>query len=77
MLRAATERQFEIIGEALNQLRRHSPALAARVREHEKIIGFRNILIHGYAVVDDAVVWSAASEKLPLLLADVAALLAE
>lgn len=77
MLRAAVERQFEIIGEALNQLRRHAPELATRIREHEKIIGFRNILIHGYAVVDDAVVWSAASEKLPLLLADVAALRGE
>jgi len=77
LLRAGVERQFEIIGEALTQLRRHSPELAARIREHEKIIGFRNILIHGYAVIEDAVVWSAVSEKLPLLLDDVAALLAE
>ena len=75
LLRAGVERQFEIVGEALSQLRRHSPELAAHIREHEKIIGFRNILIHGYAVVEDEVVWSAASEKLPLLLEDVAALL--
>jgi uncharacterized protein with HEPN domain len=74
LLRAGVERQFEIIGEALNQLRRHFPDLAARIADHEKIIGFRNILIHGYAVVDDAVVWSAATEKLPRLLADVRAL---
>lgn len=77
LLRAGVERQFEIIGEALTQLRRHSPELAERIREHEKIIGFRNILIHGYAVIEDEVVWSAASEKLPLLPDDVAALLAE
>lgn len=75
LLRAGVERQFEIIGEALNRLRRQSPDLAARIREHERIIGFRNILIHGYAVVEDEVVWSAASEKLPLLLEDVEALL--
>lgn len=75
LLRAGVERQFEIIGEALNQLRRHAPELATRIREHEKIIGFRNILIHGYAVVDDAVVWSAAVEKLPTLLSDVTATL--
>lgn len=63
------------MGEALNPLRRHSPELAARIREHEKIISFRNILIHGYAVVDDTGVWNMAHEKLPLLLADVAGLL--
>ena len=76
LLRAGVERQFEIIGESLGQLRRHSPELAARIREHEKIIGFRNVLIHGYAVVDDAIVWSAATEKLPLLLVDVRTVLA-
>ena len=70
MLRAATERQFEIIGEALNQLRKYSPQLAARVRDQEKIIGFRNVLIHGYAEIDDSVVWNAVCEKLPPLLAD-------
>jgi uncharacterized protein with HEPN domain len=70
LLRAGVERQFEIVGEALSQLRRHDPALAGRIREHGKVIGFRNILIHGYAAVDDAVVWSAAQEKLPLLLED-------
>ncbi len=56
LLRAGVERPFEIIGEALNQLRKHSPDLAAHIREHEKIIGFRNILVHGYAVVEDEVV---------------------
>lgn len=75
LLRAGVERQFEIIGEALNQLRRQSPDLSVGIREHEKIIGFRNILIHGYAVIEDDVVWSASTEKLPLLLQDVAALL--
>ena len=55
----------------------HAPDLAERIREHHKIIGFRNLLIHGYAVVDDAIVWSIATEKLPLLLDDARNLLAE
>lgn len=45
------------------------------MREHRKIIGFRNILIHGYAEVDDTVVWSIIVEKLPLLLEDAETLL--
>ena len=31
LLRAGVERQFEIVGEALSQLRRHSPELAAHI----------------------------------------------
>lgn len=76
LLRAGTERQFEIVGEALSQLRRHRPDLAGNIREHHKIIGFRNLLIHGYAVVDDAIVWSTVIEKLPLALEDAHRLLA-
>lgn len=77
LLRAGTERQFEIIGEALNHIRAHAPDIAGQIREYHKIIGFRNLLIHGYAVVDDAIVWSIATEKLPLLLDDARHLLAE
>ncbi|NZA28360.1 DUF86 domain-containing protein [Luteimonas sp. SJ-92] len=76
LLRAGTERQFEIIGEALNRLDRHHPDLTPSIREHQKIVGFRNVLIHGYAIVDDAVVWSTATEKLPTLLEDARKLLA-
>lgn len=57
LLHSAVERQFEIIGEALAQLARNDPALAARVPEYRRIIAFRNILVHGYAVLDRARVW--------------------
>jgi uncharacterized protein with HEPN domain len=67
MLRSAVERQFEIIGEALNQLSRADPAVAARVPELPRLVAFRSILIHGYVVVDDALVWDAATRKLPPL----------
>ena len=42
-----------------------------------RIVGLRNILAHGYAVVDDAVVWSAVSERMPGLLTVVENLLDE
>lgn len=75
MLRAAVEREFEIIGEALAQLAKLDPALAARITEYRRIIAFRNILIHGYAEVDDRLVWDVVETKLPLLRREVAALL--
>ncbi len=47
-LRSAVERQFEILGEALNNLRKSDPAAAARVPEIEKIIGMRNVIAHEF-----------------------------
>lgn len=77
MLRAAVERQFEIIGEALSQLARLDESLAERISEHRRIIAFRNILIHGYAEVDHRIVWDIVRSKLPTLRREVAALLEE
>lgn len=65
MLRAAVERQFEIIGEALNQLSQVDPAMASHIPDLPRIVAFRNILIHGYATVDDALVWQVLVDKLP------------
>ena len=77
MLRAAVERQFEIIGEALGQLARLDERLIERISEHRRIIAFRNILIHGYADVDDRLVWDVVQGKLPVLRREVEALLTE
>ena len=68
MLRAAVERQFEIIGEAFTGLRRTDAAVAALIPELPKIIAFRNVLIHGYATVDDRLVWGVVESDLPRLL---------
>jgi len=73
--RSAVERQLEIIGEALKNLRKTDPDIGDQIPEIARIIGLRNILAHGYTVVDDAVVWSAASQRVPELLAVVARLL--
>lgn len=77
MLRSAVERQFEIIGEALNKLSKLDPAIASQVPEYQKIISFRNALIHGYAAVQNEVVWGVMETKLPGLLAAVEGLLGE
>lgn len=49
--------------------------MAESIREHRKIIGFRNLLIHVYATVDDGIVWSIVTEKLAPLMADAQELL--
>ena len=75
MLRSAVERQFEIIGEALSQLAKLDPAIAEKITGYQRIIAFRNILIHGYAQVDDRVVWDVLKENLPVLVNEVKAFL--
>jgi uncharacterized protein with HEPN domain len=65
MLRSAVERQLEIVGEALNQLSKADPETASKVPDLPRIVAFRNILIHGYAIVDDALVWQLVRERLP------------
>lgn len=67
LLRSGVERQFEIIGEALNSLSKAAPEAAARIDDLPRIIAFRNILIHGYAVVDDRVVWQVVTTRLDTL----------
>ncbi len=42
---------------------------------HHRIIGFRNILIHGYDTVDDTIVWGAISGHLPTLISEIQELL--
>ena len=65
MAQAAVERKFEIIGEALNQLVKLNPELAARVPDLPQIVAFRNQLIHGYATVNVGTVWNIAQSALP------------
>ncbi|MFM9942045.1 MAG: DUF86 domain-containing protein [Hyphomicrobiaceae bacterium] len=77
MLRSAVERQFEIIGEALRRLELLDAPLLYRISDARRIIDFRNAISHGYDGVDDAIVWQVISEKLPVLMTEVRALLAE
>ena len=64
LVRSGVERQFEIIGEALNQLSKIAPDVAAKIPNVGQIVGFRNVLIHGYAALDNAVVWKVIQEDL-------------
>lgn len=77
MLTAAVERHFEIIGEALNRLAKTAPHIAVRIPDLANAVAFRNLLIHGYATVDQGIVWRTAREDLPRMRQVVADLLVE
>jgi uncharacterized protein with HEPN domain len=76
LLRAAAERLFTIIGEALTRLERIDMSLADQISDRRKIIGFRNVLVHGYEAIDHEVVWKTIKEHLPILKQQVETLLA-
>lgn len=75
LVKAAVERKFTIIGEALVRLRQDRPDLLDRIRDTRRIIGFRNIVVHGYDVIRDRPIWSIIHDHLPLLIEDANALL--
>ncbi|WP_368859973.1 DUF86 domain-containing protein [Microbacterium sp. C7(2022)] len=73
----ATERQLELVGEALGKLRQAAPEIAERVPNVHKVIGMRNVLIHGYLVVNPRIVYRAATEQVPELIPVLETLLIE
>ena len=72
MLQLAIEREFEIIGEALSRLARiEESKLAQKIPEYRKIIDFRNIIAHGYDIIDEAAMWDFVKNFVPELLTKV------
>ena len=68
----AVERNFEIIGEALNRIKYKDSEIIENISEHHRIIGFRN---HGYDIVDEAIAWKAVTIHLPVLVKEIKELL--
>lgn len=75
LLRSGVERQFEIIGEALNRLVKVEADAAKRITKYKRITSFRNILTHGYDMVEDPIVWDVITKDLPVLYEQVRVLL--
>jgi uncharacterized protein with HEPN domain len=77
MLRAAVERKFGVIGEALSQLLRYFPEYRDKITLVADVIAFRNQIVHGYATVRDDIVWEIVQVYLPRLHKEVVELLQE
>lgn len=65
MFSDALERNFEVIGEALYQVRKERPRIPITGRD--KIIALRHIIAHDCYDVDPKLLWSTAVKYLPLL----------
>ncbi|GHU95187.1 nucleotidyltransferase [Bacteroidia bacterium] len=66
MLRSAVRYQLTVIGEAANNLTDETRKLFPQI-EWRKIVDTRNIITHGYALVDEEIIWHIIKEKLPEL----------
>jgi uncharacterized protein with HEPN domain len=75
VLRSAVERQFMIVGEAINRIKRDDPMMLDQRTRVGPLVAFRNILVHAYELVDDAKVWQIVEIHLPLLRQEVEELL--
>lgn len=73
-LQLIIERLFEVIGEALYRLRNLDELAFEQIENGQRIIGTRNLLAHGYDVVDHEILWVAATQYLDQLEADLAKL---
>lgn len=77
LCQSAVERQLEVAGDALGQLRKLAPDLFARIPEGPLIVAFRNVLAHGYATLDHRRVYDAATTKVIALRGAIQGLLDE
>ena len=65
----AVERNLEIIGEAVNRIRKKDKNIP--IANAEKIIATRNRIIHGYDKVSDELIWSIVINHLPKLKSEI------
>ena len=75
LLRRAIEREFEIIGEAMNRILKLDKDIT--ISSAERIVSLRNYVIHGYDKVDNVIIWGIISRDLPKLKKEIDKLLKE
>lgn len=63
----AIERLLMIVGEAFVRIRSSKEGMLEQITDAYKIIGMRNVLVHGYDALDPARVQDAIEQSLPKL----------
>jgi uncharacterized protein with HEPN domain len=77
MCQSAVERQLEIAGDALGQLRKLDATVFAKIPDGDLVVAFRNVLAHGYATLDHRRVYDIASTRAGELLKTLETLLSQ
>ncbi len=72
---AAIERKLFIVGEAISQLRSKDAEVYESLTNAWSIVGFRNLLAHGYNRIDDLQLWRVLTDALPATLLEIRSLL--
>ena len=75
LLRSAVERQLMVVGEAMSQAMRTDEELADQIEEAREIINLRNVIVHGYTVVENETIWGILQADVPKLRDQIARLL--
>lgn len=75
LVKRAVEREFEIIGEAMNRILKVDPTI--KIENSKRIVGLRNHIIHAYDSVLEEIIWGIVMNHLPRLEEEVNALLQE
>jgi uncharacterized protein with HEPN domain len=70
---SAVERQFSIIGEALNQFKKIESSIA--IENDKQIVAFRNRLVHAYDSLDNSIIWAIVNRHLQPLKSEIEILL--
>jgi uncharacterized protein with HEPN domain len=77
LCQSAVERQLEIAGDARGQLRKLDAQLFDQIPDGALVVGFRNVLAHGYATLNHRRVYEIASTRATELLKVIEELLAK
>lgn len=77
LLRSAVERQLMIAGEAMSQATRVDEELAEQIEDAREIVNLRNVIVHGYTVVENETIWGILQADVPKLREQVGRLLGE
>lgn len=74
MFAFAVYRGIEVVGEAASRISPETQAQYSQI-DWRNVVGMRNRLIHGYAEIDQGIVWNVAMIGLPTLIAQIEAIL--